>query len=353
MRKFISILMICTILFAFCSCNENQSETTEPLTEGDSQVVADNSEISDGNASDSDVHSATDAVQQPSEEIATLNNDVLSEVTIPAVEDYTFLAEDTNNKTNFIFEGEKKSTQTCNKIIMTTPEGATQLSISFASDGSGLTVYTLEPNGDKYTTLARFDKQGRLVGVFNGSGAYSDYTYGDDNTCVLQVYDAEGVLLDHRKYYYDDNNVTQRVEIWDGQDIVETYNYVSDDSGKIVSLRVENSTGYILYEYQYAENGMVASRRIEQNDVFYALQTYTYDNNSKRLTYTIRNDEKAPHYLDKTVQYNNVYDDDGTYLGTAEVDSETGEVYIAVAYDYVETDYPHYAEFIQDHFVEY
>ena len=357
MKKIISLFLICVMLIAFCACGDKQVEPTDPTTEAVSQSISDGN-ATDGNATaeaetESGTTAATDATTQQFIEVATQNVSDVAEATLPALEDYTFVAQETKNVTNYTFEGEKKSTKTCNKIVMVNDDGATQLSVSFAEDGSGLTVFTLNPDGTKYTTLARFDRLGRLVGIFNGSGAYSDHVYGADNTCVLQAYDANGILLDYRKYYYDDNEVTYKVERGDGQDVHETYIYSNDAGGRTTSLRVENDTGYILYDYLYDEHGNAVSRRIEQNNAFYGLQLYTYDASGNRTSYSFRNDENGPHELDMTVNYNNVYDADGTYLGTAEVDSVTGEVYIAVAYDYVETQYPHYAEFLENHFMTY
>ncbi len=354
MKKIISLFLTCLMMLAMCACGEKQPDPSDPATQSTSQ------NISDGNATDGDVTDAVstpttepDATTQQFSEVVTQNVSDVADATLPVLEDYTFTAQETKNVTNYTFEGEKKNSKTCNKIIMVNDDGATQLSVSFAEDGSGLTVFTLNPDGTKYTTLARFDRQGRLVGIFNGSGAYTDYIYESDNTCVMQAYDADGNLLDYRKYYYDDNEITQKVERGDGQDILETYDYVNDAGGKTTAIRIENDTGYILYEYQYDEQGNAISRRIEQNNSFYGLQLYTYDANGKRTSYSFRNDENGPHELDMTVNYNNVYAADGTYLGTAEVDSVTGEVYIAVAYDYVETQYPHYAEFLENHFMTY
>ncbi|MBQ6863320.1 MAG: hypothetical protein IJO14_03680 [Clostridia bacterium] len=358
MKRIVSIFLTCIMLFVLSSCGEQVTEPTDSVNEPTQQAISDGdvmqttSEVTTESASEP-VATTASVTELPSDaETATTVASSSEEATLPVLEEYTFVGDSTKNVANYTFEGEKIATKTCNKIIMKNDDGATQLSISFAEDGSGLTVFTLNPDGTKYTTLARFDKDGKLVGIFNGSGAYTDYTYGN-NTCVQQVYDANGVQIDYRKYYYDENEITQKVERGDGTQISEVYNYTVDAEGKVVSLRVENDTGYLLYEYTYNEQGLAERRRIEENDTFYGIQLYTYDENGKRDSYSFRNDENGPHELDMTVYYNNVYDADGTYLGTAEYDSVTGEVYIAVAYDYVTTDYPHYAQFLEDHFMTY
>ena len=357
MKKLSSLIFILTIILAFCACTKMQTEQTDPSDEvistGDT-VVDESNEETDTEATNEFVSEteSTDSATHPTNEAESQITDTSVSATLPIAEQYTFTAELTKNKPNFVFEGEKKQTLTCNKIIMKNKDGVTELAISFAEDGSGLTVFMLSPDGTKNTTLARFDKDGRLVGIFNGSGAYTDYTYGD-HTCIQQSYDANGVQFDYRKYYYDENEITKKVERGDGTNISETYDYTVDSEGKVTSLRVKNDTGYLLYEYTYNEQGLAERRRIEENDTFYGIQLYTYDENGKRDSYSFRNDENGPHELDITVYYNNVYDADGTYLGTAEYDSETGEVYIAVAYDYVTTEYPHYSQFLEDHFMTY
>lgn len=347
MKKYISLFLILTLLTAFCACGETVEEPTEPmqsqtqqLTDGDAatQFAPSTSEAAEQTAAPT-----TAAVQPPTE---------LPEIDIPAIEEYTLVAEETRTKSGFVFEGKKESTLTCNKIVMINKDGTTEFSISFAEDGSGLSIYTLEPDGTRYKTIAEFDRQGNLVGIFNGSGSYSSYTYAD-KTCVLKAYDAENTLIDMRTYYYNDKDLTERVERGDEEGVYEHYYYTYDENDRNTSLRVENDTGYILYESAYNEDGDLLSTRIEQNNEFYGLQVYTYDENGKKESYTFRNDEKAPHWADVTVYYHNVFDQDGTYLGTSEVDSQTQEVYISVAYDYVQTEYLHYAEFIKAHYMKY
>ncbi len=349
MKKVIAFLMIFALLLAFCACGE----TTVDPTEAVSQEATQN--ISDGNVANGTITDGDSATQeQQSYEFATSTPVQKTEPTIPVLEDYTFTAEKTDNTENFVFAGETAQTQTCNRIVLTTEKGVTEIAVSFAEDGSALTVYTLEPGDKKFNTLAEFDEQGRLVSIKNGSGSYSVYTY-TDNTCVLKAYTAEGTLLDMRTYYYNEDELVERVECSDEQSIYETYYYEHTEDDKIASLRVENSSGYVLYQYTYNAAGKTDRIKIEQNNEFYCWQIYTYDENGKRDSYLYRKNEnpEESHPYDMDILYYNQYDEQGTYIGTAEVDSVTNEVYLTAAYDFITTNYPHYAEFISSHYATY
>lgn len=346
MKKIISLFLICIMMSALCACGEKQPDPTEPVTEEATQ------QISDGNAADEKITDGDATTQEPaSYEFVTKAPVQVTEPTIPVLEDYTFTAEKTENTKNFVFAGETAPTQTCNRIVLTNEDGATEFAVSFAEDGSALTVYSLEPGDKKFNTLAEFDEQGRLVSIKNGSGSYSVYTY-TDNTCVLKAYTAEDELQDMRTYYYNANEQTERVERGDEDGVYEIYYYSYTEDGKPASLRVENQTGYVFYQYTYNENGDVDRIRIEQNNEFYCWQIYTYDENGKKDSYLYRKNEnpEESHPYDMDILYYNQYDAQGTYIGTAEVDTATNEVYLTVAYDFITTDYPHYAKFINDYY---
>lgn len=350
MKKFISLFLVFALLTVLCACGEQNAEPTDPQQE-QTQLITDSDAVTTEKQEEASLTTEA-ASSEKNDENATTATAAELTADIPVLEDYTLVAEDTKTKNNFVFEGEKEQTQTCDKIVMVNKDGATEIAFSFAADGSALTAYTFQPDGSKYSSLIEFDKQGRLSGIFNGSGSYSIYTYAD-NTCVLEAYDADKTMIDKRVYYYNDKEQTERVERGDEESGTEIYMYTYNENDQLVSLRVENNTGYIVYDSSYTEDKSLKTTRIEQNNEFYALQVYTYDENGRLATYTIRNDENAEHWADVTVNYHNVYAEDGTYLGTSEVDSQSQEVYITVAYDYVQTEYPHYADFIETHYMKY
>lgn len=355
MKKIIISLLLFCLMFTLCSCGEDQQDVTDPATDSVSEqteAVSD-TQVTEQNVSETETNTAD--VSESSTEAQTLpenTDDLFENATIPSVESYTLTAEAVQAKANFAFKGEKKTTQTCNKIVFSNDDGITQVSFAFAEDGSGMRVVMESPDGTATETVVAFNEDGDVSDITNGSGSYSNYFYKENQTEML-AYDADGALMDRRIYYMNEKGLTERVERLEGDVVLETYVYTANELDKVQSLRVENSTGYLLYEYTYNEKGELTETRIEQNNMFYGRQVYTYDEQGNRASYTIRNLEEGEHEMDITVYYNNVYAQDGTYLGTSEVDSASGKVYISVAYDYIETQYPHYADFVKEHYATY
>ena len=343
MKKIIAFLMIFTLLFAFCACGETTVEPTDATADGETVTPAD--------VSDTHSNSDGDSVTQAAAVNTTANADASEN--IPVLEDYTLVAEQTKMKDNFVFTGEKEATLTCNHIVMVESDGTTEMALTFAEDGSGLTMYSLQSDGEIYTTQVEFDEEGRLTAVYNGSGSYSIYEYTAD-TCRLQTFDAEDALQDERTYYYDANGNTERVERGDADGIYEKYFYTYNEAGQAVQLRVENQSGYALYAHTYTENNLIQTTRIEQNGEFYILQEYTYDEHGNRATLnTYQNEDRTPNVLDVNVLYANEYSADGVYLGTVEKGVLNNKIYISVSYGYETTQYPHYAEFVDTYFMTY
>lgn len=346
MKKTIALLMIFTLLFALCACGET---STEPTAVTDNAVTTgDVAQVTPGNVPAVTSGDAQETTAQTADEFTTSAADT----TLPVLENYTLVAVETENKSNFVFAGVKEAVQTCNKAVIINADGTTEMSFSFAEDGSGMTMQSLQTDGNKYTALIEFDEQGRVTGLFNGSGSYSTYEY-TENTCLLTAFTADGNLQDQRTYYYDENDRTQRIERADSIGIYETYIYTYNEDGTTASLFVENETGKVLYKYGYDENKNLISVRIEQNDMFYALQEFSYDANGKRITQTVRRDETAATILDSDYSYANEYDANGTYLGTIQTDNAIDRTVASASYGYVTTQYPHYAEFIREHFMTY
>ncbi|MBE6811793.1 MAG: hypothetical protein E7523_02795 [Ruminococcaceae bacterium] len=338
MKKAIAFLMIFTLLFAFCACG---GTTVDPTTASDEAVTP-------GNAAEVTPDNVTDITAQSTDEFSTS----AAQNELPVLENYTLVADETKNKNNFVFTGTKEDVLTCNKAVIINSDGTTEMAFSFAEDGSAITMQSVQPGGNKYSALIEFDEQGRVTGVFNGSGTYSTYEY-TDNTCLLQAFYADGVLHDQRTYFYDENDRTQRIERADSIGVYETYVYSYNEDGTTANLLVENETGKVLYEYGYDENKNLISTRIEQNGSFYALQEFTYDANGKRVTQSVRMDENASTVLDSDYAYTNEYAADGTYLGTIQTDTAIERTVASAAYGYVTTQYPHYADFINEHFMTY
>ncbi len=338
MKKAIAFLMIFTLLFVFCACGET---TVEPTTASDEAVTL-------GNAAEVTPGNVTDITAQSADEFSTS----AAQNELPVLENYTLVADETKNKNNFVFTGTKEDVLTCNKAVIINSDGTTEMSFSFAEDGSGMTMQSVQADGNKYTALIEFDEQGRVTGLFNGSGTYSTYTY-TDQTCLLQAFDAEGALHDQRTYFYDENERTQRIERADEIGVYEKYLYTYNEDGTTASLHVENESGYLDYTYSYDENQNLISTRIEQNGSFYALQEFTYDANGMRVTQSVRMDENTSTVLDSDYAYANEYAADGTYLGTIQTDTAIERTVASAAYGYVTTQYPHYADFINEHFMTY
>ncbi len=366
MKKNIVFLLLFCLLVSLCSCTQQQIEPTDAVSESTSESVT---------HADDSVSSATDPETQPTDAVTTQtdsvsttenttnNTDVTTggeqssdslfeNATIPAVENYTLQADEVKAKDGFVFKGEKKTTQICNKIVFSTSDGIMQVSFSFAPDGSKMRVLTEDPTGTRTQSIISFNENGDIFDITNGSGQFSNYFYRD-NLVEMLAYDASGNLIDKRIYHKNANDQVEYVERSDAEGSVETYKYTLGENGLAQSLRIENETGYLLYEYTYDEYDRLICTRIEENNQFYAKQLYTYDEHNNKASYTIRNLDAGIHESDVTVLYNNVYANDGTYLGTSEVDSVSGEVYISVAYGYGETEYPHYAEFVEDHYATY
>lgn len=165
--------------------------------------------------------------------------------------------------------------------------------VTYAQDGSVLTNYQFNENGEIASYIA-YDVNGNILEEgYLLENQYSEYVYDGEGTLrTVATYDGEENLLSEISYEYDENgNKTSfiNISVAEGQPI-STGEYVYDEKGYLLSEKIvlvqENSE--YLYEYAYDEEDRLISYKETYDGEVVVWEGYEYNERglkSANITY--------------------------------------------------------------------
>ena len=143
--------------------------------------------------------------------------------------------------------------------------------VEYEYDNAGRQIAIRTPASE---TLFTYDSRDRITSTTSDAGSIN-YTY-DAAGQVLQVEYSDGTIEQNG---FDENGRLENRSIRRGENILESYVYIRDDAGRVLSVtELDRRTSYT-----YAANGSLLSETVAPTDGERQTTSYQYDANGNRI----------------------------------------------------------------------
>lgn len=222
-------------------------------------------------------------------------------------------------------------------------DSSTQTKITYAQDGSSMTVESYASSGEVSRTSVEFDECGNITRSHTDDGISSEYEY-DCNLVKISLYNKQGEFEKKNISVYDSSLQLTSTYIFNGAGVLEEYSIVEyTDENKVKVTTTTGADGSVKTEKKlYNEAGKVVSALI-QADKSTGLYEYGYNESGDIIYYAEQKNSTL-------VNYSHIYsvstekDEHGNITKATYKEQEKDSATREYKYSYTDVKYKHYMD---------